>query len=362
MRFENFRSAVEQGRQRKLHYGVQLSVSTPDAEYDVAFGEREPGIPLTAEEPTFWLSAAKPIAAVGVLQLCERRLISLDAPLGDCLPAWQRDDDPQRQGVTLRQLLTHTSPVQEVRTDWPHQEWDAIIQQICAAPLKPEWPSGLRAAYLPSASWFLLGEIIQQHSGQSFANYIQQHVLNPLGLKQTHCRASPENSGSDYLEPQLFDRVRGELQVSQYTERLTATTPAPGASFRGPARELRLFYDALREDVTQGTGRLLQPELAQEMTSRQRVGLFDETLQHAVDYGLGVIVDSKEYGSETVPYGFGTASSRETFGHGGSQCAIGFADPTRQRSVTIIANGRPGEGQHQRRFRELLAALEQDLA
>ncbi len=361
MRFENFRIAVEHGRQKHLHLGVQLSVSTPAAEYDVAFGEREPGCALTTEEATFWLSAAKPITAVGVLQLCERGLISLDAPLGDCLPAWRGEGDPQREAVTLRHLLTHTSPLQEVRTGWPQQTWDGIIQQICAAPLQPDWPCGSRAAYLPSASWFLLGEIIQRHSGLTFADYIQQHVLDPVGMGQTRCRVLAEDFPAVYLEPRLYDRVQGALQESQYTERLTATTPAPGASFRGPARELRLFYDALREDVTQATGRLLRPETAQEMTSRQRVGLFDETLQHAVDYGLGVIVDSQEYGSETVPYGFGTASSRETFGHGGSQCAIGFADPTRQRSVTLIANGRPGEGQHQRRFRELLAALERDL-
>merc|ERR1711916_291329 len=71
--------------------------------------------------------------------------------------------------------------------------------------------------------------------------------------------------------------------------------------------------------------RILQSETVDLMTSRQRVGAFDQTLQHVVDFGLGVIVDSNRYGAETVPYGYSRYCSERTFGHGGSQSSIGFA-------------------------------------
>ncbi|MGV2337113.1 MAG UNVERIFIED_CONTAM: hypothetical protein LVR18_24495 [Planctomycetaceae bacterium] len=52
------------------------------------------------------------------------------------------------------------------------------------------------------------------------------------------------------------------------------------------------------------------------MTARHRVGAFDQTLQHIVDFGLGVICNSNVWGVDTVPYGFGRWSSSGAFGHG----------------------------------------------
>ncbi|MCA8982272.1 MAG: beta-lactamase family protein [Planctomycetaceae bacterium] len=358
MIFSRLRDVVEQGQAKHLHLGIQVSVASSQWEFDLAFGERKPGEPLTPSHGMFWLSAAKPITAICILQLQEQKKLSIDAPLETVLPEWEHGEVAGAR-VTLRHLLTHTSPLHEIDTGWPETNREEILRRLCQAPLKADWRPGERAAYLPSASWFLLGEIVARASGMTFNEYVQRTILEPLGMLQTRCQASPTRV--DVEEPVLYDRVRGELHPSEYLSRLKATIPSPGSSFRGPARELRLIYDGLLRDLRENTGLLLKQATVREMTHRQRAGLFDETLQHKVDYGLGLIIDSKEYGSQTVPYGFGEASSRETFGHGGSQCAIGFADPASNRSVVIVANGRPGEGQHQRRFREMLSALEADL-
>ena len=49
-------------------------------------------------------------------------------------------------------------------------------------------------------------------------------------------------------------------------------------------------------------------------------------------------------GAETVPYGFGRFCSEGTFGHGGAQSSIGFADPKHDLVVAWVANVRAGEG------------------
>jgi CubicO group peptidase (beta-lactamase class C family) len=90
--------------------------------------------------------------------------------------------------------------------------------------------------------------------------------------------------------------------------------------------------------------------------------MFDETFRHAMDWGLGLIIDSKQYGADTVPYGYGDAASSATFGHSGSQSSVAFADPQSGLVVAIVLAGMPGERPHQRRLRAILAALEQDLA
>jgi CubicO group peptidase (beta-lactamase class C family) len=108
--------------------------------------------------------------------------------------------------------------------------------------------------------------------------------------------------------------------------------------------------------------RLTSADTVSLMVSRHRTGQFDLTLQHIIDFGLGVIINSNQYGADTVPYGFGKYCSPNTFGHGGSQCSIGFCDPERELVVAWAANGFCGEGQHQRRNRAINEAIYRDLS
>ena len=137
--------------------------------------------------------------------------------------------------------------------------------------------------------------------------------------------------------------------------------PSPGSSFRAPARELGRFYEMLLAGGEWAGQRLLSHDLVRAMATRQRRDQFDLTFQHRVDFGLGVILDSNHHGRETVPYGFGRHCSPETFGHGGAECAIAFADPRHELVIAVAANGRPGEAAHHVRHREICSAIYKDL-
>ncbi len=156
-------------------------------------------------------------------------------------------------------------------------------------------------------------------------------------------------------------RGLAELKMNHSHLIEAVSTPAPGSSVRGPIRELGRFYEMLLGQGAWNGRRVLSQEGFQEMTRRHRVGKFDQTFQHTVDFGLGVIVNSNQYGENTIPYGFGRRSSPLAFGHGGSQSCIGFADPEFELAVAAVANGYPGEVPHNRRFRDLLTALYEDL-
>ena len=113
--------------------------------------------------------------------------------------------------------------------------------------------------------------------------------------------------------------------------------------------------------TAQNDEQILSPKTIADMISRHRADQFDHTLQHTVDYGLGLIVNSNHHGAATVPYGFGKYSSAESFGHGGAQCSIGFYDPQHKLVVAWAANGFCGEGQHQRRNRAINEAIYEDI-
>ena len=97
------------------------------------------------------------------------------------------------------------------------------------------------------------------------------------------------------------------------------------------------------------------------MTARHRVGMYDQTFRHVVDFGLGFIVNSAMYGVDTVPYGYGPHASPRAFGHSGAQSSVGMADPEHGLVIAVAFNGMPGEARHHARIREVLAAIYEDL-
>jgi CubicO group peptidase (beta-lactamase class C family) len=345
---------IQHGIERRLHTGVQLSFNLRGNIVDLAYGQATPEMTMTPDSILMWLSAAKPLTVLALAQLVEQRQLDWNESLFKYFPEWH--NDTAKSDLTLWHLLTHTAGLVEIETGWPELPWDEVLDRVLAAPLVSENAPGHVAAYSPQVNWVIAAELMERVVGATYREIMLETVLAPLGMDETDCvrHQSPELLAR---YGNMYERVRGELTPDVMQQRIDSAVPNAGSSYRGPARDLRKFYDLMNN---QGQP-LIQPETFHEITRRQRIGMFDQTLQHIVDYGLGVIVNSNRYGAQTIPYGYGPYCSEETFGHAGSQSSSGFADPGNQLSVVMIANGRPGEGQHQRRFRELLTALYQDL-
>jgi CubicO group peptidase (beta-lactamase class C family) len=162
----------------------------------------------------------------------------------------------------------------------------------------------------------------------------------------------------------MYDTATGEARgPRQGDTEEGALACRPGASARGPIRELAKFYEMMwRCGGVAGSGaRVLLPQTVEAMTARHRVGMMDQTFKHFIDWGLGFIIDSKHYGQETLPYGYGPHASGRTFGHSGNQSSCAFCDPEHGLVVAWAVNGMPGEKGHQERAEQMNAAIYQDL-
>jgi CubicO group peptidase (beta-lactamase class C family) len=360
LEFSAVRAAIDEGIRRNLHTGVQIYVSVNGRVLlDAGFGEAAPGCPLTADHLMSWRSAGKPLTALLVLKELHIRGISLDATLGELLPAAAGTD---KSGVSIRSMLTHTSGFPVSDAGWPEASWSESISRVLRAAV--ELPVGT-AAYHPQSSWFLQGELLREFSGDGspFPELIARDLLRPLGLEGVYCGIAESHIHSlANLLPTYYERDRGTLVVSAWSTGPWLTRCSPGSSFRGPVRQLGRFMELLLAGGRMADGTEYVPEsVVHSMTTRQRMGQYDQTLQHVVDFGLGLICDSKQYGAETVPYGFGRWSSERCYGHGGSQCSLAMCDPERRLVAAWAANGFCGEGQHQRRNRLIQDGLYRDL-
>lgn len=359
-RFPRVKAVVDQGIERGLHSGCQLYVSLNGRVMaDAAVGESRPGVVMTAQTINLWLSAGKPLTAVAVLQQWERGNLRLDDRVTRFVPEFAAGGKDE---ITLRHLLNHTGGFRNVETGYPEAAWNEIIRRICAAPLEQNWIVGRTAGYHTTTSWFILGEVLQRVTRHPYAAVLQNELLGPLGLSDTWA-ALPEEQLIAYGDRigWMFSREQGELKLLDWHNAARCAAPSPGSNTRGPIRELGRFYEMLLKEGQGPHGRLLSSQTVAALTARHRVGDFDQTLGHVVDFGLGVIVDSNRYGAETVPYGYGRFCSSRTFGHGGAQSSQGWCDPEAGLVVAYFFNGRAGEGQHQRRARSLNEAIYLDL-
>ncbi len=358
--FPNAHAVIVQGIERGLHTGSQVYVSRNGRVLaDAAVGHSQPGVAMTVDTINLWLSAGKPLTAVLLLQQWEREALRLDDCVARFIPEFAVSG---KQAITLRHLLTHTGGFRSVETGWPDVSWGETIARICVAPLEENWVIGRSAGYHTSTSWFILGEVLQRITGRPFADVMRDELLLPLGMNDTWA-AIPIEQHATYGERigRMFAREQGELRILDWHEAARCAAASPGSNTRGPIRELGRFYEMLLCDGESSTGRVLSPQSVAALTSRHRVGEFDQTLGHVVDFGLGVIVDSNRYGPDTVPYGYGQHCSSRTFGHGGAQSSQGWCDPEAGLVVAYYFNGRAGEGQHQRRAKAFNDAIWSDL-
>ena len=348
---------IERGMAEGLHVGAQLYVSRRrDVVADLALGEAHEGIPLSSDTLMPWMSGCKPVGAVAAAQLRDRGVLDFDDRVAHHVPEFAANG---KDAITIRHLLTHTSGLRPPAAGWDARPWDEIIAAVCAAALQPGWTPGEKAAYSAAASWYVLGEIVRRVDGRPYERYVREEIFEPLGMTDSwigmpreRYRAYGDRIGL------MHDTTKRPIAVDDpMMDEMAATHCRPGGGGRGPMRELGRFYEMLLA----GGENVLSAESVRELTSRHRVGMFDNTFRHAIDWGLGFIINSNRYGAETVPYGFGRHASAETFGHGGAQSSASFAVPQHGLAVAIVWNGTPGEPKHQRRARETLTALYEDL-
>lgn len=157
--------------------------------YAKGFGVAKLGTntPITSRSLFHMASVTKTFVATAVMQLVEQGKIDLDAPLTKYLPYFKIDDE-RYQTIKIRQMLSHTSGIPDtINYNWDKPEYDAgalerFVRSI--ADQKLVFAPGEKFAYSNTA-YEILGDVIAKVSGESFEDYVQHHILTPLGMKDS---------------------------------------------------------------------------------------------------------------------------------------------------------------------------------
>lgn len=351
---------LQRGMSDGLHIGAQVYVwQRGRLMADFGLGDSRPGVAMTPDTLMLWMSATKPLGAVAIAQLWERDLLKLDDPVALHIPEFAVNG---KEGITIRHVLTHTAGIRWIETGWPFTPWEQIIARICAMRPERDWTPGRKAGYSAYVSWFLLGEIIRRLDGRDFATYVRQEIFEPVGMNDSWV-AMPVDVYRGYgTRLGIMQKTEGGQATDLGLDTEAACTNArPSGSGHGPMRELGRFYEMLWAGGSLNGRRILSPQSAEAIVARHRTGMYDLTFRRVIDWGLGFVLNSNQYGAATVPYGYGPYAGANTYGHGGSQSSSAFADPENGLVAAIVCNGTPGEAAHDQRMRRIHAAIYNDL-
>ncbi len=151
---------------------------------------RSPEKPLLPDSIRRIASITKMFTATALFMLAERGYININDTVARHLPEF---DTPLHKGITVYNLLTHTSGLlpdwgafpDAYETDWSKylDEFDgnwikALLTQQPRRKPNEEW-------IYSSHCFCILGEIIQRISGKQLGEFVKENILNPLGMNET---------------------------------------------------------------------------------------------------------------------------------------------------------------------------------
>lgn len=140
--------------------------------------------PVTPQSLFHMASVSKLFVATAVMQLWEQGLVELDAPVVRYLPYFTLADE-RHTAITVGQMLSHTAGMPDVEDyHWDQPEYDAGAAERFVRSLHDRQMIGDPGDHFAysNMAFEVLGDLIAKVSGQSFEDYVQEHVLEPLGM------------------------------------------------------------------------------------------------------------------------------------------------------------------------------------
>lgn len=154
------------------------------------FARREPVQPLSRFNIA---SCTKPFTAVAILKLADEGKLNLDAHVFRLMPHLlppREQHHPHVLDITIRHLLHHAGGfIKSARGSQDAASLEALVRLQLAEPL--DYPPGTQTHY--SNFGFLLLRLVVEHGAKMpYAEFVQEHVLRPLGITDMRLDDRPE--------------------------------------------------------------------------------------------------------------------------------------------------------------------------
>ena len=227
------------------------------------YSDYEKKIPVSAESTLFRPgSISKLFTWTAVMQQVEQGKLQLDRDVNDYLDF--KITAKFGKPTTLRDIMTHRSGLEETIKDLfvgSEKDLTPLSQYLPAHLPQQIFAPGTIPAYSNYATT-VAAYIVQRVSGQSFDDYIEQHILQPLNMTHATFRQPLPES----LKPFMSN---GYNRASQGPKPFEYVEVAPAGSLSASAESMSHFIIAHLQNGRYGDAQILKPETAIQMHTRQ---------------------------------------------------------------------------------------------
>lgn len=289
------------------------------------FADLEKKTPMTPETIFSICSISKLFTSVAVMQLWEQRKLRLDDSLQSLLPDFAiRQKYTETVPVTVHSMLTHSSGlIRDADSSWNGPNFyfltsDELKKSLAKA--ETLYPGSTYFQY-SNVGMSLLGEIVARRSGKSYNDYIEQNILKPLQLTNTHPYL-PEKSWRNEMATGYGALTREGNRAMQPFFKTNAIAPAAG--FSSNVIDLAKFASWQFRLLSGDKAEVLHPSTLKEM---QRIQWTSPDKR--LTWGLGFLIN---YDNNNVA----------RVGHDGScpgYLSVLSLDPKKKIGVTVMVNG-----------------------
>lgn len=167
-------------------------------------------------------STSKTFTSVAILQLVQKKIISLDDSLSKFFPEFPYS------GITIRMLLNHHSGLPNYLYFISNSNWDKtinvtnadVVNQLYELTPPPDCPAGKKFIY-SNTNFVLLAVIVEKVTGMSFPDYIRTNFFIPLKMKDSYVftiadteRATPSfNYNNSYWRNDFLEMTYGDKNI-----------------------------------------------------------------------------------------------------------------------------------------------------
>lgn len=241
----------------------------------------ELGVPVSVDSVFEIGSISKQFVSTAILLLVEEGSLSLDDAIETHLP----EIPGEWYGVTVRQLLTHTSGIPDYEEIRSYDVYrfrltpEEVIRIAHSRPMDFRPGTGW---YYSNTGYFLLSRIVERIEGKPLGEVLHSRIFAPLGMTSTRL-ADPEAIIPDRVSGYWVDKT-GKLINRPPTE--TSSTLAAGGMVTS-ARDMARWDEALDGDA------LLSADSKREMWMPARLSNGETPRRlngDEVEYGLGWVV------------------------------------------------------------------------
>jgi CubicO group peptidase (beta-lactamase class C family) len=225
--------------------GVALVVKDGKTVYRKAFGlaNIELDVKMKPENVFRIGSITKQFTATAIMQLVEVGKLKLDADI----KTYIKDYPTQGHLITIEHLLTHTSGIKNYTG---LDKWSSEFRKKSFTPKQMvdffksepmDFAPGEQFNY-SNSGYFLLGYIIEVVTGISYANYINEHLFKPLGMKNSYYGSNAQiisNRASGYAK---------DDKGYKNDDFLSMTQPFSAGALLSTVDDLSTWYEAVMAD------------------------------------------------------------------------------------------------------------------